>query len=105
MLNPIVSLYAAMSARVATVTPSPAPTTHRPSPNPLPARGFHFGHHGDGYGPDGQDGSTGVLLTIGAAAIVIALAAWLFLLWKQKQARAAYAAPHSPDPEAPGWDR
>lgn len=103
MLNPIVSLYVTATARMATATPSPVPTTHRPGPNRIPARGFHF-HHGSGYGPDGQDGSALLLLVICAAAVVTAVGAWLFLLWRQKHPRSAYAAPHPPHPEASGWD-
>lgn len=103
MLNPLVSLYVTATARMATATPSPGRTTHRPSPNPIPARGFHF-HHGSGYGPDGQDSSAGLLLVICASAIVTAVAAWLFLLWRQRHPGSSYAAPHPPHPEAPGWD-
>lgn len=113
MVNPIVSLYVAMAARTATATPSPTsaprierPVPGRPSPDPLrPGRGFHWRHPGSGYGPDGQDTSAGLLIGIGAAAVVVALAAWLFLVWREKHRRAAYAAPHSPYPEAARWDR
>lgn len=93
MLNPIVSLYAAATA-----------STHRPSPNPIPARGFHF-HHGDPeYGPPDQSGSAGLLLWIGGIAVLVAVVAWLFLLWRQRHPGSAYAAPHSSYPEASGWD-
>lgn len=103
MLNPIVSLYVATTARTATVTPSP---THTPD-RLRPGRGFHWRRPGTGggYGADGQDTSTVLLVAICAAAVVVALAAWLFLLWREKQRRAAYAAPHSPDPEAARWER
>lgn len=103
MPNPIVGLYVAATARMATATPSPVPSTHRPGPHPLPARGFHF-HHGSGFGSDGPDGPAGLLFVICGAAIVTAVGAWLFLLWRQKHPRSAYAAPHPPHPEAPGWD-
>ena len=117
MVSPIVSLYVAMAARTAMLTPAaPSPTSApriqrpvpgRPSPDPLrPGRGFHWRRPGSGgYGQDGQDTSTGLLIAIAAAAVVVALAAWLFLVWRDKHRRAAYAAPHSPYPEASRWDR
>lgn len=115
MVDPIVSLYAAMASRTAPVaSPSSAPRIERslpgrPSPDPLrPVRGFHFRHPGSGgYGPDGADTSAGLLVVIGAGAVVVALAAWLFLLWRQKRRRSAYASVqgHPRYPEAPRWDR
>lgn len=104
MLNPVVGLYVMTTARMAPTPSSPLPTVHRPSPNPLPARGFHFHHGSPGYGPDAQDGSVGLLLWIGGVAVVTAVAAWLFVLWRQRHPRSAYAAPHSSHPEASGWD-
>lgn len=104
MLNPIVSLYAAATARMATATPSPISTTHRPSPDPIPARGFHFHHGSPEYGSGGPGGSAGLLVWIGGIAVLTAVVAWLFLLWRQRHPHSAYAAPHPPHSEASGWD-
>lgn len=114
MVDPIVSLYVAVAVRTAAATPSPTspprieqPVPGVPGPDRLPpARGFHWRRPGSGgYGSDGQDTSTGLLIGIGVAAVVIALTAWLFLVWREKHRRTVYAAPSSPSPEAPRWDR
>jgi hypothetical protein len=89
VVNPIVHLYVAVAARAATPVPTPhieRPVPGRPSPNPVrPYHGFHFRHGYGGYGPDGTDTSTVLLIAIGVGAVVLALAAWLFLIWRQKR--------------------
>lgn len=95
MLNPIVHLYVAVAARSASVPPATPrverPVPGRPSPDPLrPYHGFHFHRHGyGGYGPEGTDSSTTLLIVLGVGAVVLALAAWLFLVWRQRRRPAA----------------